>query len=245
MDNFCDGVVQNIERTECIGDSRQKINSNFLGLKEAGCALEERTTAVENRTTAVENRTTTIENTYVKQLSAGNNITLTPSSGTGNLIKIDSFARPTYVNITGVQSGGVIGTDDLSTVTGLSYNSGFATKNGTATYTISKLQGPGLDTTRITDIHVVAKVGEYAGELGRKSYIMATYPDGSYQPVLTIPSDQAGTFANDAIVCTTVSTTCRIPINSDTATVTLSVNVDYAAHGEFAYYEIIGATIFK
>ena len=40
MATFCDGIVQNIERTECIGNSLVKINNNFAGLESAGCDLE-------------------------------------------------------------------------------------------------------------------------------------------------------------------------------------------------------------
>ena len=40
MATFCDGIVQEIERTECIGNSLVKINSNFSGLESAGCDLE-------------------------------------------------------------------------------------------------------------------------------------------------------------------------------------------------------------
>jgi hypothetical protein len=47
MATFCDGIVQNIERTECIGNSLVKINSNFSGLETAGCDLENELAAVE------------------------------------------------------------------------------------------------------------------------------------------------------------------------------------------------------
>ena len=47
MATFCDGIVQNIERTECIGNSLVKINSNFSGLETAGCDLETELAAVE------------------------------------------------------------------------------------------------------------------------------------------------------------------------------------------------------
>lgn len=43
MATFCEGIVQDIERTECIGNSLTKINSNFLGLETAGCDLENKT----------------------------------------------------------------------------------------------------------------------------------------------------------------------------------------------------------
>jgi microcystin-dependent protein len=47
MATFCDGIVQNIERTECIGNSLVKINSNFLGLENAGCDLENLVTTIQ------------------------------------------------------------------------------------------------------------------------------------------------------------------------------------------------------
>ena len=86
MATFCEGVVQNIERTECIGNSLVKINSNFSGIEAAGCNLE--------------NRTTTIENTFIKQLSAGNNIALTPSSGLGNIVTVSSLMNNSFFRAT-------------------------------------------------------------------------------------------------------------------------------------------------
>jgi hypothetical protein len=47
MATFCDGIVQEIERTECIGNSLVKINSNFSGLETAGCDLESRVAQIE------------------------------------------------------------------------------------------------------------------------------------------------------------------------------------------------------
>lgn len=50
MANFCDGIVQNIERTECIGNSLTKINSNFSELQEAGCNLQNDLTSLQDLT---------------------------------------------------------------------------------------------------------------------------------------------------------------------------------------------------
>ena len=86
MATFCEGIVQEIERTECIGNSRKTINDNFSGLEAAGCVLEKRTTVIED--------------TYVKQLSAGNNIVLTPSSGTGSIVKISSLVNSPFFRAT-------------------------------------------------------------------------------------------------------------------------------------------------
>jgi hypothetical protein len=51
MATFCEGIVQNIERTECIGNSLVKINSNFTGLETAGCDLEGEVSDLNFRTT--------------------------------------------------------------------------------------------------------------------------------------------------------------------------------------------------
>jgi hypothetical protein len=153
----------------------------------------------------------------------------------------NNVSRPKYVGITGINSGGVTGTGNLTGVTGLSYDSGFATRNGTATYTISQFTGTGLDTSRITELHIEALVSEFANNTDRKSFVRASYPDGTTRDILAIPAAN-GNFTSSANISTCVSTICRVPINSDTATITITINVDYAAHGERAKFNIIGAT---
>lgn len=219
-----DQYVQNIERTECIGNSLVKINNNFKNLDLAICG---------------------IGSTYVNQLSAGNNIILTPSSGKGNLIRIDALSfRPQYIPLTGVETGGVVGTGNLSTVTGLTYDTGYSTKSGSVTYDISKLQGTGLNPARITNLHIVADVRMYADNVARKANLYVTYPNSGYVPLLQTLIDAGIGSPKNAEVATSVRTTCIVPVNQDTTTVTLSVQTNYAAHGERAFYEIIGATTF-
>ena len=63
MATFCDGIVQNIDRTECIGNSLVKINNNFTGLESAGCVLE-------NTVDGLSTNLTTLSTNFVNLSSA-------------------------------------------------------------------------------------------------------------------------------------------------------------------------------
>lgn len=167
-------------------------------------------------------------------------------SATSLLSVVNTLVNRTtrYVEITGVDSGGVTGTGDLASVSGLSYSSGYSTKSGSATYNISKLRGAGLNPATITSLHVVCDVRMYANDLARKANIWATYPDTKYRPILRTIIDAGIGLPVAASVATSLQTVCTIPVNRDTTTVSLSVQTDYAAHGEYASYQIIGATTF-
>jgi hypothetical protein len=155
-----------------------------------------------------------------------------------------SSRRPKYVPLTGIYSNGVSGTGDLSSVVNLSYDSTYATKSGSVTYNISQLQGSGLDTAKITHLHIVADIRMYANDLERKANLYVTYPNSGYKPLLQTIIDAGIGVNSAAMVANSIKTTCIVPINNDTTTISLSVNTNYAAHGERASFEIIGATMF-
>ena len=207
-----DQYVQNIERTECIGNSLVKINNNFKNLDVAVC---ETGNDIEGLMSLI-------------------------SSLSSNLSNI----RTTYIPITGTQAGSVAGTGNLSTVTGLSYDSGYTTKSGSVTYTLSGLRGAGLNPSKISSLYIVADVRMYASSVDRKANLYVTYPSSGYKPLLQTIIDSGISDAVSALVATSVRTTCVVPINQNTNTVSLSVQTDYASHGERAYYQIIGATVF-
>jgi len=139
-----------------------------------------------------------------------------------------------YKKITGVI--GVTGTGDLASVTGLSYDSGYATKNGTVTYTIANFSGTGLNTSRIREIKIKARISNNATDPDREASMYVTYPDGSIQTLLKSNYEAGQGETSDWI-----QLIVGVPINIEQETFTITLDVDYVNAGERAAFEIIGA----
>jgi len=144
MATFCDGIVQNIERTECIGNSLVKINSNFSGLETAGCDLE--------------NLVATIQTMFVGTISYFPSVT----APTGWLaLSGQIVSRATYSGLwTFAQSSGNLVTN--TNWTSLSAFGSFSDGDGSTTFRLPDLRGHFV---RGSGTHTD---GTAAGTFGRK-----------------------------------------------------------------------------
>ena len=89
MATFCDGIVQNIERTECIGNSLTKINSNFSGLETAGCELESEIVALNTEVGQLSSITEQVKPTVLfvpVNFATRSNQNVVAIPGTGNIV---------------------------------------------------------------------------------------------------------------------------------------------------------------
>ena len=127
MATFCDGIVQNIDRTECIGNSLVKINNNFTGLENAGCGLQN----------DIENLIITIQTMFVGTVSYFPSI----AAPTGWLaLSGQAVSRSTYSALwTFANSSGNIVTD--AQWTSLRAYGAFSQGDGSSTFRLPDLRG--------------------------------------------------------------------------------------------------------
>jgi len=127
--------------------------------------------------------------------------------------------RPKYVAVTGYDSGAVP-SDSQTTI------NTYATA-----YTLSLLEGTGIDTDRITCIHVRCRMYNQGGTLG--NYVQASFPTGNQILLATAHNGAATSMGAEGI--------CQVPVNSDTTSVTLTLEIG-ATPALACEYEIVGVT---
>ena len=139
-----------------------------------------------------------------------------------------------YAAITG--TSGVVGTGDLSGVTGLSYDSGSTSASGSATYIMSNFTGASLVPSEIRSIHIEASVRANS-ITNQKAEVLVSYPDGTTKPLLLTERD-----AQQGENSTWVTLVAEVPVNKSQPSIALSVDVVGIAGHERAIYTIVGAT---
>ena len=135
-----DSIVQNIERTECIGNSLTKINNNFKNLDITSCELGndiDGLTSLINTLSSTQLALASIQTSFVGSVAYFP--TTTPPTG-WLVLNGQSISRNTYSNLwTFAQSSGNLVTDTVWYST--SAIGSFSQGNGSTTFRIPDLRG--------------------------------------------------------------------------------------------------------